>query len=111
MKTPSSALFPMHGEFTGNNLQVQLLHVGLIDPFPSLSKVISLKKKKKQQQLFPPAAAHSYRGQSSCGFITPPPGYSTVKNQNLHRSCGQEYGSFKGLLFPTEGIQLNKKQH
>ena len=69
----------MHGEFTGNNLQVQLLHVGLIDPFPSLSKVISLKKKKKQQQLFPPAAAHSYRGQSSCGFITPPPGYSQLK--------------------------------
>lgn len=45
----------MHGEFTGNNLQVQLLHVGLIDPFPSLSKVISLKKKKKQQlQLLTP---------------------------------------------------------
>lgn len=42
----------MHGEFTGNNLQVQLLHVGLIDPFPSLSKVISLKKKKNNNNCF-----------------------------------------------------------
>lgn len=31
MKAPSSASFPTHGEFTVNYLQVQLMHVGLID--------------------------------------------------------------------------------